>query len=134
MSFVRIKNITTGKLVFLSVRDFSGEPLTLEAGEEKDVFPSMASQPSIRRVLGTKVVVVDSPVIPSVPIVLKREMAVPHPSIVEEQVTLVTETLLAPAVEEIVTPEVEEPPATVATTTVEATKDPSFHKSRKGRR
>lgn len=59
MSLVRIKNITVGKLVFLAVRDFSGEPLTLEAGEEKEVFPSMASQPSIQRVLGTKVLILE---------------------------------------------------------------------------
>jgi hypothetical protein len=133
MSFVRIKNITTGKLVFLSVRDFSGEPLTLEAGEEKDVFPSMASQPSIRRVIGTKVIMVDAPVTPValvVPVVVKQEVAVPLPPIVEEPVTVVAEPIPTPVVEEVAPPVVEE----VAATPAEAPKDSPFFKSRKGRR
>jgi hypothetical protein len=57
MSLVKIKNITKGKLVFLAVRDAGDFPLTLEAGEEKDVVPSMVTQPSLQAVLGTKVLI-----------------------------------------------------------------------------
>jgi len=80
MSLVKIKNVTSGKLVFMAVRGYDDCPLTLEAGEEKDVVPSMASQPSLRAVLGTKVVILDS----GAPMVEKPQVVVAPPPVVED--------------------------------------------------
>jgi hypothetical protein len=87
MSLVKIKNITKGKLVFLAVRDAGDFPLTLEAGEEKDVVPSMVTQPSLQAVLGTKVLILTGevsvapkPVAPAPvtpPVIVMEEVAAP---------------------------------------------------------
>lgn len=99
MSLVKIKNVTSGKLVFMAVRGYDDCPLTLEAGEEKDVVPSMASQPSLRAVIGTKVVILDS----GAPKVEKPQVVVAPPPVVEH----VPPTYKAP-------PEVEVVPASEA--------------------
>jgi len=57
MSQVRIKNVTQGTLVFTAIREDGGLPFTLAAGEEKEVHPSVVAQPSLRVVLGTKVII-----------------------------------------------------------------------------
>jgi len=81
---VKIKNITKGKLVFLAVRGPGDLPLTLEAGEEKDIFPSMASQPSLQAVKGTKVLFISN----DVPEVVKpKEVVAPAPVVVVEPVS-----------------------------------------------
>jgi hypothetical protein len=110
MSLVKIKNVTQGKLVFLAVRGADDCPLTLDAGEEKSVFPSMVTQPSLQRVLGTKVVLVDdvaTTVAPPKQVAPPVEIAPPPPPPVE----------VVPVVAEVVeetTPVVEETP-TVST-------------------
>lgn len=81
---VKIKNITKGKLVFLAVRGPGDLPLTLEAGEEKDIFPSMASQPSLQAVKGTKVLFISN----DVPEAVKpKEVVAPAPVVVVEPVS-----------------------------------------------
>jgi len=96
MSFVKVKNITAGKLVFLAVRDSSDQPLTLEAGEEKDVHPSMASQPSFKRVLGTKVVVLSEQEALAAIVAPKVTVVVTPPVEVKEDVAPVEEVLVTP--------------------------------------
>jgi hypothetical protein len=104
MALVRVKNITKGKLVFLAVRGAGDLPLTLEAGEEKDIFPSMASQPSLQAVKGTKVLFISDEAPPAEK---KKEVVVPPPVVVIESIS-------APANDVTV---VDEPdmPTTVAT-------------------
>lgn len=88
MSLVRIKNITQGKLVFPAVREAGDLPLTLEAGEEKDVYPSVATQPSLRAVTGTKVIIVASQ---EIPVALKPVQPAPAapPVVIMEEPKLV---------------------------------------------
>jgi hypothetical protein len=102
MAFVRVMNVTEGKLVFPAVRDAGDFPLTLEARETKDIHPSMASQPSFKAVVGTKVMVlgVEAP-----PVEKQKAVVAPTPVAVVEtlastQVTAVEEPSPATAVVE----------------------------------
>lgn len=108
MALVRVKNITEGKLVFPAVRDAGDFPLTLEAMETKDIHPSMASQPSFKAVVGTKVLVLDAG---SPPVVEPKAVVAPTPVTVVETVS----PLDVPVVEELspTTTPVEDAPAPV---------------------
>jgi hypothetical protein len=84
MSLVRIKNISQSKLVFSAVREAGDMPLTLEAGEEKDVYPSVATQPSLRAMIGTKVIIVTGQEIPVAPKPVQPAPAAPPVVIMAE--------------------------------------------------
>jgi hypothetical protein len=100
---VKVKNITKGKLVFLAVRGPGDLPLTLEAGEEKDIFPSMASQPSLQAVKGTKVLFISD----EVPEAVKpKEVVAPAPVVVVEPI--------APPVDDVTLTDEPDMPTTVA--------------------
>lgn len=115
MALVRIQNITKGKLVFLAVRDAGDYPLTLEAGEVKDIHSSMASQPSLQAVKGTKVLFlsdeapkVEKPkaVVAPAPVLVAKPVSPPPVAVVEKPTTTtVVEDAPASVVAETVAPE-----------------------------
>ena len=121
MSLVRIKNISPSKLVFSAVRDAGDMPLTLEAGEEKDVYPSVAAQPSLRAMIGTKVVIVTGQEIPVAPKPVQPAPAAPPVVIME-----------GPDEEDVT--DNEPLPVTVLTPSVTPSPASNIFKPRKGRR
>lgn len=114
MSQVRIKNISQGTLVFTSIRMDGGLPLTLNAGEEKDVPPSVVTQPSLQIIMGTKVIVVTGKEISVAPKPVEQAPATP-PVIVMEDPTIVPKPADS---EDIATAKTLEMPVPINTTKV----------------
>jgi hypothetical protein len=108
MSRIRIKNITQGNLVFTAIREDGGLPLTLNAGEEKDVHPSVVTQPSLQVVMGTKVIVITGKEILVAPKPAQPAPATP-PVIIMEDPTVTPETPVSDSAELAVANTVEIP-------------------------